>query len=75
MTVMNARTNWLTLYREAVLEKDPKKLRVRVAQAQHAIRRRARELWYPEAPDTTERRQMDAASHFLGLLCMMGANR
>ena len=75
MTDMQARANWLSLYREAVLEQDPKKLRVRVAEAQHAIRRRARELWYAGAPNTAERRQMDAAAHFLGILCTIGANK
>ena len=62
-------TNWLTLYREAVQERDPKKLLARVVQARHAMRSRARELWYSGAPDTTERRQVDAASYHLQLLC------
>lgn len=59
---------WLALYREAVLEPDRKKINARVAQAQMAIQRRARELWYAGAPEMTERHQMDAASHFLGVL-------
>jgi hypothetical protein len=60
--------NWLALYREAVLEPDRKKVKIRVAQARAAIRLRTRELWYAGATETTERRQMDAASHFLGVL-------
>lgn len=67
--------NWSVLYREAVLEPDPKKSKVRIVQAQRAIRLRARELWYAGAQATLERRQMDAASHFLGILCAIGANK
>lgn len=65
-------TNWLTLYREAVLEPDRKKVKTRIAQAQRAIQQRARELWYAGAPETRERRQMDAAAHFLGILRLIG---
>ena len=67
--------NWLILYREAVLEPDPKKAKLRILQAQRAIRLRARELWYARAPDITERRQIDAASLFLGILGTIGANK
>ena len=69
------KANWLRLYREALQEQDRGKLRARVAQAQHAMRRRALELWYAGAPDMTERRQMDAASHHLWLLCTMNVNK
>lgn len=64
--------HWLVLYREAVVEPDRKRLRTRVAQAHRAIQNRARELWYGGAPDTSERRQLDAASHFLGMLRTIG---
>jgi hypothetical protein len=67
--------NWLALYKEAVLEKDRRKARTRVTQAQAAIRLRARELWYGGATDTSERRQMDAAAHFLGLLRLIGEEK
>jgi hypothetical protein len=67
--------NWLALYREAVWEPDRKQAKTRVAHAQAAIRRRARELWYAGAKETTERRQMDAASHFLGLLYGIRADK
>ena len=67
--------NWLARYREAVLEPDRKKARTRVTQAQAAIRLRARELWYGGATETTERRQMDAASHFLGVLDAIGDDK
>ncbi|HEV2396277.1 MAG TPA: hypothetical protein VGS27_05015 [Candidatus Sulfotelmatobacter sp.] len=64
--------NWLILYRKAVLEPDPKKSQERIAQAQRAIGIRARELWYGGVSDTAERQQMDAASHFLGVLHTIG---
>jgi len=68
----NGSKNWLTLYREAVLESDPQKSKARIHVAQRAIGLRAQELWYGRAPDTTERRQMDAASQLLGLLATIG---
>lgn len=67
--------NWLRLYRQAVLEPDPRQLRVRIAKAQRAIWRRARELWYAGVRDTPERRQMDAASDLLGILCTLAARK
>ncbi|HYM74354.1 MAG TPA: hypothetical protein VE377_00120 [Candidatus Dormibacteraeota bacterium] len=67
--------NWLALYREAVLEPDRKKVKTRIAEAQAAIRQRAREMWYAGAPETAERRQMDAASHFLGVLYAIGTDK
>jgi hypothetical protein len=67
--------NWLALYREAVLEPDRKKVKIRVAQAQMAIQHRARELWYAGAPETSERRHMDAAVDFLGILRLIGEEK
>ena len=67
--------HWLALYREAVLEPDRKKVKTRVVQAQVAIQRRARELWYARAPETSERHQMDAAVHFLGILRLIGEEK
>ncbi|MGA9966576.1 MAG: hypothetical protein WBQ10_15370 [Terriglobales bacterium] len=67
--------NWLALYREAVLETDRNKVKTRVAQAQIAIQGRALELWYARAPETSERRQLDAASNFLGILRMIGEEK
>ena len=64
--------NWLILYREAVLEPDPRKSRSRIIQAQRAIAHRARELWYGGAKETTERQKMDAASHLLRVLRAIG---
>jgi len=67
--------NWLALYREAVLEPDRKKVKTRVVQAQVAIQRRARELWYAGAPETGERLHMDAAVHLLGILRRIGEEK
>ena len=66
---------WLALYREAVLEPDRDKVKVRIAQAQIAIRRRALELWYAGTSETGERHRMDAASHLLGLLHTIAADK
>lgn len=67
--------NWRTLYKEAVLEPDHKKTKTRVAEAQTAIRLRALEMWYAGPMEATERSQMDAASHFLGILCQIGTDK
>lgn len=73
----NAERNrhWLELYREAVLEPDRKKMRTLVAQAHSAIQSRARELWYAGSPVTGERRRLDAASNFLGILRTIGDDK
>jgi hypothetical protein len=71
----NNNPNWLELYRDAILERDHKKLRVRVAEAHKAIQRRVRELWYAGSPETSERRQLDAASNFLGILRTISGER
>lgn len=75
MENLDGNQNWLALYREAVLEPDRKKVKIRVVQAQSAIRLRALELWYAGAPETSERRQMDAAAHLLGILRMIGEEK
>jgi hypothetical protein len=67
--------NWLALHREAVLETDRNKVKARLAQAQMAIQGRALELWYARAPETSERRQLDAASNFLGILRTIGEEK
>jgi hypothetical protein len=59
---------WPELYRQALLESDRGRLSARIDEASEAIRRRARELWYAGSPETRERRDLDAALHFLGLL-------
>jgi hypothetical protein len=63
---------WLVLYRNAVREPDPTKLKVRIAQAQRVIRERARELWYSGGAATPERRELHTALRFLRLLLVFG---
>jgi hypothetical protein len=65
--------NWLRLYREAVLERDPTKSKVRIAQAHKAIELRARELWYAGSAETAERHRLDAALNFLAVLHAAGS--
>ena len=65
--------NWLRLYREAVLEPDPTKSKVRIAQAHKAIELRARELWYAGSAETAERHRLDAALNFLTVLHAVGS--
>jgi hypothetical protein len=61
-------TCWPELYRQAILESDRSRLPARIDKASKAIRRRSRQLWYAGSPETRERRDLDAALHFLGLL-------
>ena len=61
-------TNWPELYRQAILETDRTLLAARIDVAREAIQQRARELWYAECPGTKERRDLDTALYFLGLL-------
>lgn len=72
MTHDGTEKRWLMLYKKAVLEPDPAKLNSRISQAQCAIRERARELWYSDAPATPERRELHTALHFLRLLLVFG---
>ena len=59
---------WSELYRRALLESDRSLLPGRIEEARQAIRVRARELWYAGSPETKERRDLDAALRFLGLM-------
>lgn len=72
MTNSGDQRNWLVLYRKVVLEPDRRKLQDLIAQAQQAIRQRAHELWYTRPTETTERRDMEAALHFLRVLRALG---
>ena len=63
-------THWPELYREALFESDHHRLPARIEEAQNAILCRVRELFYAGSPETRERRDLDAALHFLGLLRM-----
>ena len=67
--------SWPELYRQAILESDSGRLPARIDEASEAIRHRARELWYGGSPETRERRDLDAALRFLGLLRMVGTDK
>ena len=71
--MLETNKNWPTLYRVAVLESERGRLPARIDEASAAIRRRVRELWYAGSPETKERRDLDAALRFLGLLRMTRA--
>jgi hypothetical protein len=61
-------TNWPELYRQAILEPDRTLLPSRIDVAREAIQHRARQLWYSGGSETKERRDLDVAMYFLGLL-------
>ena len=63
---------WSDLYRQAIFESDRERLLARIEEASEAIRKRSRELWYASPPDTRERRDLDSALYFLGLLRTVG---
>jgi hypothetical protein len=60
--------HWPDLYRQAIFEPDRRLLLLRIDAARQAIRHRARELWYAAPTETKERRDLDNAIYFLGLL-------
>jgi hypothetical protein len=68
-------TSWPQLYRQALFESDRTRLPARIEEARKAIQCRARELWYAGSPETRERRDLDAALRFLGLLRMVGGEK
>lgn len=68
-------TQWPELYRNALFESDRSRLPARIEEARTAIRCRVRELFYAGSPETRERRDLDAALHFLTLLRRVGAEK
>src|SRR5438093_12545278 len=61
-------TNWLHLYRAAILEMDPSKLSRHVADAENALTQRARELFQKAEDNIEEKRALDNATYFLRTL-------
>ena len=64
-------TNWLHLYRAAILEMDPSKLSQQVAEAENALTQRARELFQKtedNIDNIEEKRALDNAMYFLRTL-------
>ncbi len=60
-------TSWRGLYRDAMLESDPDKLRHHTATAYKAIRARLIEI-RPDGTNSEEHAQLDCALYFLGVL-------
>ena len=59
---------WRDLYREAVMEPDPEKMRTRIAMAYQAIRRRSAQVQRDQSVQSEEKAQLDCAAYFLHLL-------
>ena len=79
MIDIKQKENWTDLYRRALCEEDGDKLRVLVEQAHQAVQARVRVLWYslsdcPLVSDK-ERRELDAAEYYLGLLASLQARK
>lgn len=64
--------HWSELYRRALFEEDRDKLPALLEKANQAVQERVRELWYSPIGGKSvidkERRELDAASYYLGLL-------
>jgi hypothetical protein len=72
MDDVNRNEHWSELYRKALFEEDRNKLPFLLEKAYNAVQKRVRELWYsPTAEQKVperERRELDAAAYYLGLL-------
>lgn len=72
MAYIETNENWAELYRRALFEEDHNKLPSLLEQAHRAVQHRVRELWYSPARaqriSEKERRELDAADYYLGLL-------
>jgi len=70
MEAITRNEHWARLYRRALFEGDRNKLPLMLEQAQEAVRRRVRELVRSptQGENGKERRDLDAAAHYLGLL-------
>jgi hypothetical protein len=72
MAETNKDEHWGELYRKALFEEDRNKLPSLLKRADQAVQERLRELWYsPERGQSVaerERRELDAAAYYLGVL-------
>ena len=77
--MINDTAHWSELYRKALFEEDRSKLPSLLEQADRAVQQRIRELWYSRAPAQKllekERRELDAAAYYLGLLRSLQARK
>ncbi len=76
MTAVDKKEHWGELYRRALFEEDRARLPLSLQQAHQAVEQRVRELWYPptDGQNVTdkERRELNAATYYLGLLRSLG---
>ena len=61
-------TNWRELYRAAILELNPSKLSVHIAEAENALIQRGRELVQEAGDNSEEERALEDATYFLRAL-------
>jgi hypothetical protein len=74
MAELEKNEHWADLYRQALFEEDNNKLPQMLERAHQAVQQRAHELWCEPAGQqatSKERRELDAALYFLGLLRKM----
>jgi hypothetical protein len=79
MAGIDKKEHWGELYRRALFEEDRNKLPLSLEQAHQAVQQRVRELWYSPADGRNvtdkERRELDAAAYYLGLLRSLEARQ
>lgn len=77
MPAIHKKEHWAKLYRRALFEGDRNKLPLMLEQAYQAVQRRVRELRCSPTQDQNrkERRDLDVAAHYLGLLRSLEAQQ
>ncbi len=77
MAAIHKKEHWTQLYRRALFEGDRNKLPRMLEQAHQAVQRRVRELRCSATQDQNrkERRDLDVAAHYLGLLRFLEAQQ
>jgi hypothetical protein len=79
MAGIDKKNHWEELYRRALFEEDRNELPLSLEQAHHAVQQRVRELWYSPTDNQNvtdkERRELDAADYFIGLLRSLEARQ
>jgi hypothetical protein len=77
MAGITQKEHWAKLYRRALFEADRKKLPLMLEQAHQAVQRRVSELRCSptQGQNGKERRDLDAAAHYLGLLRSLEAQQ
>ena len=77
MAAVTKKEHWAKLYRRVLFEGDRNKLALMLEQAHQAVQRRVRELRSSPTQDQNgkERRDLDAAAHYLNLLRSLEAQQ